>query len=65
MEDTGHSQKRQKVADEDPNAYAGADENSSDSETEVGSKMEINDVTFCTLVYAYGDHNSDHRNIAL
>lgn len=41
IDDTGHNQKRQKIADEDPNAYAGADENSSDSEAEVGLGMEF------------------------
>lgn len=35
MEEAGRFQKRQKLPDEDPHAYAGADENSSDSDDEV------------------------------
>ena len=34
-EDFGRYQKRQKLPDEDPHAYAGADENSSDSDDDV------------------------------
>ena len=41
IDDTGHNQKRLKTADEDPNAYAGADENSSDSEAEVEFMQEV------------------------
>lgn len=38
-EDFNRFQKRQKIADDEPHAYAAADENSSDSDDEVKSAM--------------------------
>ena len=37
-EELNRNQKRQKMADDDPHAYAGADENSSDSDDEVSRR---------------------------